>query len=113
MSYGSTSPSLSNKTKYKYFFRTCSSDVHQANALAALFKKYRWPQVGTIATDDIYGKDLTEEFSREVVSMADVPVSVVSSQKIPVNSRAAVVRPKVQKVNFNKFLVCVKNEGFL
>lgn len=69
--------------------------------------------MGTIATDDIYGKDLTEEFSREVVSMADVPVRVVSSQKIPVNSRAAVVRPEVQKVNFNKVLVCVKNEGFL
>ena len=98
LSYGSTSPSLSDKNKYKYFYRTCASDVHQASALAALFKKYRWPEVGTVTTDDLYGSGLMAEFSKKVTKMHEVPVSVVSKQQIPDEARAATVRPKIQKV---------------
>ena len=98
ISYGSTSAILSDKTKYKYFFRTCPSDVHQASALAALFRKYLLPEVGTVATNDIYGKELADMFEKEVTGMADVPVSVVSRQRFDVNARAATVRPKIQEV---------------
>ena len=98
ISYGSTSAVLSDKTKYKYFFRTCPSDVHQASALAALFRKYLLPEVGTVATNDVYGKELADLFEKEVTGMADVPVNVVSRQRFDVNARAATVRPKIQKV---------------
>lgn len=98
VSYGSTSSILSDKTKYKYFFRTCPSDVHQASALAALFRKYLLPEVGTVATNDIYGKELADMFEKEVTGMADVPVSVVTRQRFDVNARAATVRPKIQKL---------------
>ena len=98
ISYGSTSAILSDKTKYKYFFRTCPSDVHQSSALAALFRKYLLPEVGTVATNDIYGKELADMFEKEVTGMADVPVSVVSRQRFDVNARAAIVRPKIQQV---------------
>lgn len=98
ISYGSTSSVFSDKTSYKYFFRTCPSDVHQAAVLSALFRKYMFPEVGTVATNDIYGKDLADMFEKEVTGMADVPVSVVSSQRFDVNARAATVRPKIQKV---------------
>lgn len=98
ISYGSTSAILSDKTKYKYFFRTCPSDVHQASALAALFRKYLLPEVGTVATNDIYGKELADMFENEVTGMADVPVSVVSRQRFDVNARAATVRPKIQQL---------------
>lgn len=57
-----------------------------------------FPEVGTVATNDIYGKDLADMFEKEVTGMADVPVSVVSSQRFDVNARAATVRPKIQKV---------------
>lgn len=98
ISYGSTSAVLSDKTKFKYFFRTCPSDVHQASALAALFRKYSLPEVGTVATNDIYGKGLADLFEKEVTGMADVPVNVVSRQRFDVNARAATVRPKILKV---------------
>lgn len=98
ISYGSTSSILSDKTKYKYFFRTCPSDVHQAAVLSALFRKYLFPEVGTVATNDIYGKELADMFEKEVTGMADVPVSVASRQRFDVNARAATVRPKIQKV---------------
>ena len=100
ISYGSTSAILSDKAKYKYFFRTCPSDVHQAAVLAALFRKYLFPEVGTVATNDIYGKQLAGMFEKEVTGMADVPVTVVSRQRFDVNARAATVRPKIQKVNY-------------
>ncbi|XP_078384806.1 uncharacterized protein LOC144667275 isoform X2 [Oculina patagonica] len=98
ISYGSTSSILSDKTKYKYFFRTCPSDVHQAAVLSALFRKYLFPEVGTVATNDIYGKELADMFEKEVTGMADVPVSVASRQRFDVNARAATVRPKIQKL---------------
>ncbi|KAJ7377824.1 hypothetical protein OS493_026392 [Desmophyllum pertusum] len=98
ISYGSTSAIFSDKTKYKYFFRTCPSDVHQATVLSAIFRKYLFPEVGTIATNDIYGKELADMFEKEVTGMADVPVSVVSSQRFDTNARAATVRPKIQKL---------------
>lgn len=37
-------------------------------------------------------------FEKEVTGMADVPVSVVSTQRFDVNARAATVRPKIQQV---------------
>lgn len=98
ISYASTAAELSDKTKYKYFFRTCPSDVHQASALAAIFRKYLLPEVGTVATNDIYGKELADMFEREVTGMADVPVNVVSRQRFDVNVRAATVRPKIQQL---------------
>lgn len=98
ISYASTSAVLSDKTKFKYFFRTCPSDVHQASALAAVFRKYLLPEVGTMATNDIYGKELADMFEKEVTGMADVPVNVVSRQRFDVNARAGTVRPKIQKV---------------
>ena len=100
ISYGSTSSIFSDKTKYKYFFRTCPSDVHQAAVLSALFRMYTFPEVGTVATKDIYGKELANLFEKEVTGMADVPVSVVSRQRFDVNARAATVRPKIQKVHY-------------
>ena len=105
ISYGSTSAILSDKAKYKYFFRTCPSDVHQAAVVAALFRKYLFPDVGTVATNDIYGKELADMFEKEVTGMADVPVSVVSRQRFDVNAHAASVRPKIQKVTGFKFVI--------
>ncbi|XP_015765927.1 PREDICTED: uncharacterized protein LOC107344755 [Acropora digitifera] len=98
ISYASTSAVLSDKTKFKYFFRTCPSDVHQASALAAVFRKYLLPEVGTVATNDIYGKELADMFEKEVTGMADVPVNVVSKQRFDVNARAGTVRPKIWKL---------------
>ena len=65
---------------------------------AALFRKYLFREVGTVATNDIYGKELADMFENEVTGMADVPVSVVSRQRFDVMARAATVRSKIQQV---------------
>ncbi|XP_032240858.2 uncharacterized protein LOC5515302 isoform X2 [Nematostella vectensis] len=98
ISYGSTSPRLSDKTRFKYFFRTSASDKHQAKALSALFRNYRWPEVGTISTADSYGWDLVDTFKRKVEGMVDVPVRVITSQRFPMDGRAKSVRPKVDNL---------------
>ena len=79
--------------------------MYQAAVLAAIFRKYPFPEVGTVATNDIYGKDLADMFEKEVTGMADVPVSVVSKQRFDVNARAATVRPKIQKVTGFKLII--------
>jgi len=47
ISYASTAAELSNKKKYPRFFRTCASDVNQAEALAELVTYFNWRRVST------------------------------------------------------------------
>lgn len=45
ISYASTAAELSNKKKYPRFFRTCASDVAQAEALVGLVTLFNWRRV--------------------------------------------------------------------
>ncbi|CAL1298592.1 unnamed protein product [Larinioides sclopetarius] len=55
VSYQSTSPTLSNKEKYEYFFRTVPSDVNQAKAIVEILKAFRWTYVSVVYSDTDYG----------------------------------------------------------
>lgn len=66
ISYASTSPFLSDKTKYPYFFRTCPSDAHQAKALGKLVTHHEWKTLGTIAVKDEYSKELIRRAEKEL-----------------------------------------------
>ncbi|RWS32017.1 metabotropic glutamate receptor 3-like protein [Leptotrombidium deliense] len=55
ISYLSTSPTLSNKHKYDYFFRTVPSDVNQVQAILAVLKEFRWTYVSVVYSDTDYG----------------------------------------------------------
>ena len=68
ISYASTSPLLSDKTKYPYFFRTCPSDVHQASALSKLVTEHDWQTVGTIAVEDKYSLELIRRTEKELIA---------------------------------------------
>lgn len=56
ISFASTTPSLSDKTQYGYFARTCPSDSYQARALADIVNHFNWSYVVAINSDDIYGQ---------------------------------------------------------
>lgn len=68
ISYASTSPFLSDKTKYPYFFRTCPSDAHQAKALSELVMAHDWQTLGTIAVKDEYSLELIRRTEKELVA---------------------------------------------
>ena len=68
ISYASTSPLLSEKTKYPYFFRTCPSDAHQAKALSSLVTAHDWQTLGTIAVEDEYSLELIRRTEEELLA---------------------------------------------
>ncbi|KAL3258943.1 hypothetical protein MRX96_016611 [Rhipicephalus microplus] len=55
VSYQSTSPTLSNKHRFGYFFRTVPSDVNQAHAILELLRAFHWTYVSVVYSDTDYG----------------------------------------------------------
>lgn len=65
ISYDSTSPELSDKTKYKYFLRTVPSDIFQVRAIVDLLLRNGWSYVSVVYSDDNYGLKGMEGLSME------------------------------------------------
>ena len=72
ISYASSSPSLSDRTLYPYFMRTCASDADQGLALAKLVKAFGWTKGAVIHTSDSYGTGLIEIFKGAYNDTGDV-----------------------------------------
>lgn len=56
MGYASTCSILSDKYQFPSYLRTVASDKAQSEAMVKLIQHFGWVWVGTIATDDDYGK---------------------------------------------------------
>ena len=56
ISYGSTSPLLSDSKAYPYFLRTLPSDSVSGEAIAGLIRAKRWTFVGFVFSDTTYGR---------------------------------------------------------
>ena len=61
VSYASTSPLLSNRDRYTYFFRTIPPDDLQARAIIDLLLHFNWTHISTIYSKDPYGQPGTDE----------------------------------------------------
>ena len=62
LSYGATSPSLSNMTEYPNFGRTIPSDFLQGNGIADLIKHLAIPAVKLWGCNDVYCQGLVDVF---------------------------------------------------
>lgn len=63
ISYASTTPDLSDKTKYDFFMRTVPPDNYQARAMVDVVRGLKWTSVFTVHSEGIYGERGIREFS--------------------------------------------------
>ncbi|XP_077973472.1 metabotropic glutamate receptor 7-like [Styela clava] len=55
VSYWSTSPDLSDKKLFEYFFRTVPPDIHQTLAITEFITQMKWNYISIVYDDDQYG----------------------------------------------------------
>ena len=67
VSYGSTSPILSNRDTYSYFYRTVSPDNLQAQAIIDIVRYFNWTQISIVYIGDSYG----QPGAREIRNLAE------------------------------------------
>ena len=60
ISPASTSPSLSDRDLYTYFYRTVPPDDLQTKAMVDLLSHFNWTHFSTVYVNDAYGKDAIE-----------------------------------------------------
>ncbi|XP_072006402.1 extracellular calcium-sensing receptor-like [Engystomops pustulosus] len=67
ISHFSTSPLLSDRSKFPSFFRTVSNDVFQSQGLARLVLHFGWTWVGLLAVDNDYGQQGIQLVRQEIL----------------------------------------------
>ncbi|KAL7749257.1 hypothetical protein RI367_005409 [Sorochytrium milnesiophthora] len=76
-----TSPTLSDKTSFPYFFRTIPPDNFQGIALAYFCKNMGWKRVSILAGSDAYGAGIADAFSLQA---KELDITIATSQTFPV-----------------------------
>lgn len=71
ISYASTATSLSDKSRYDYFFRTIPPDYLQARALVDIAVYFNWTYVIAINSKDEYGVSGMDVFTKEFTERND------------------------------------------
>jgi ABC-type branched-subunit amino acid transport system substrate-binding protein len=59
ISYSSTNPDLSDKSKFPSFCRVAPSDLQQARMIISIAKKFNWRRLSIMATSSAYGSGLS------------------------------------------------------
>ena len=88
ISYASTAPSLSDKARFSYFFRTVPPDSLQARAMVDIIEYFNWTYVITMHTGDIYGREGITAFMDELENRNSTSVCVATSSSIELDTNA-------------------------
>ncbi|XP_072181619.1 metabotropic glutamate receptor 8-like [Diadema setosum] len=80
VSYASTSPELSDKSRYDYFLRVVPPDTYQAQAMLDVVKALGWKYVSTIASAGNYGEKGIDAFKNLTRS---TDICIAASEVIP------------------------------
>ncbi|XP_031217003.1 vomeronasal type-2 receptor 1-like [Mastomys coucha] len=78
--YASSSSIFSSKKEFITFFRTIPSDKFQSEAIVTLIRHFGWVWIGTIASDDDYGKQGVKSIREKVES---TNLCIAFSETIP------------------------------
>eukprot|EP01083_Nonionella_stella_P001232 3601_1 len=101
ISSGATSISLSDTSKYPYFYRTIPSDALQARGIILLCNEFNWTKIAIVYVNDVYGLYLSigiAELAREEGIEA---TAVAFSSDEPSTLRNAAV----QVASLNTFII--------
>ncbi|XP_077509503.1 metabotropic glutamate receptor 2-like [Amblyomma americanum] len=93
VSYQSTSPTLSNKHRFGYFFRTVPSDVNQAHAILELLRAFHWTYVSVVYSDTDYGNkgyDKLQELAARYSICLSNPQSIAADHYTDVDYDAVI-----------------------
>ncbi|MCE7735885.1 MAG: ABC transporter substrate-binding protein [Candidatus Heimdallarchaeota archaeon] len=104
ISYSSTSPTLSNKTKFPYFLRVVPPDSIQSVAIGNIVNKMGWDTVTTLSTNDDYGQSGIDVFK---TTAADFGIEVLSPQEF--SAGATNVKVQLQSIVDSKAKIIVAN----
>ena len=89
ISYASTAPSLSDKARFDYFFRTVPPDSLQARAMVDIIEYFNWTYVITMHTGDIYGREGIRDFTDELENRNSTQKCVATSSSIELGPNIA------------------------
>ncbi|XP_062842317.1 glutamate receptor, metabotropic 6b, partial [Trichomycterus rosablanca] len=81
ISYASTAPELSDKTRYEFFSRVVPPDSFQAQAMVDIVKALGWNYVSTLASEGNYGESGVDAFLQ--ISREAGGLCIAQSIKIP------------------------------
>ncbi|XP_035464926.1 G-protein coupled receptor family C group 6 member A [Scophthalmus maximus] len=108
ISYSSTAPILSDKSRFPAFMRTVPNDKHQTAAMVSLLSTYNWNWVGIITTDGDYGRSAMDHFVSQAtekgicVAFKSILPQSVTSQDVysAIKDTATIINnnPKVQVI---------------
>ena len=97
ISYGATSPDLSNRDEYEYFMRTVPSDECQAEALMDIIAELEWSAIFLISSFGNYGERIREKFV-ELARSTNRSLCIVEELKI--SAKWDEYKLKIQLGNF-------------
>ena len=80
VSYGATSPTLSDRDRYTFFLRTVPPDTLQSRVVVDLMLTLNWTVVSAIYSNEVYGNSLIAEF-RSLASAAGICLDI----DLPIN----------------------------
>ena len=95
VSYGATSPDLSNRDEYEYFTRTVPSDDSQAKAIIDIIVRLEWSAVFVISSSGNYGERIRERFVA-LTQKPNTTICVVDELKIGGNPEESDMASKIE-----------------
>lgn len=112
ISYGATSPLLSDKNRFKYFLRTVPSDEVRARALVDLLLVSGTKYVSVVYSDDEFGREGSKYFTQQAINRG---ICIGTIKALPqgeaVSTFDEVVKDISQKMNAKVIvLFCSKSD---